>query len=246
MYQPRHYRLWVHSPELISFAVSLGETDLLIQASKDLRRQAKRLVRKHRVALEGYIGAHPDFLTSLAPLEVDDCAPQIVRTMSAAAATAGVGPMASVAGAIAEAVGLGLLKFSKEVIIENGGDIFIRSASRRIVAIYAGDSPLSGKLGLEICAENPLGVCTSSGTVGHSLSFGEADAVVVLSPSAALADAAATAVANRVSRPEDIDPALEFGRTISGVTGLFIIKGASFGAWGDVKLCRTETEEKPG
>jgi ApbE superfamily uncharacterized protein (UPF0280 family) len=126
------------------------------------------------------------------------------------------------------------------VIVENGGDIFLKIASKRIVGIYAGDSPLTGKVGLEINPKDtPLGVCTSSGTVGHSLSFGKADAVVITADSAALADAAATAVCNRVKQPEDINSAIELGRRIPGLKGIVIIMGSSIGAWGDVKLCET-------
>ena len=98
--------------------------------------------------------------------------------------------MASVAGAIAELVGRELSNFSDDIIIENGGDIFIKTTRPRIIAIYASDSPLSGKIGIEIDAgETPCGICTSSGSVGHSLSFGKADAVTIIAPSAALADA---------------------------------------------------------
>lgn len=153
---------------------------------------------------------------------------------------ANVGPMAAVAGAIAEYVGKELLEFSPEIIVENGGDIFLKVLRKRIVGIYAGDSPLTGKVGLEINPqETPLGVCTSSGTVGHSLSFGKADAVVVIATSATLADAAATAICNRVSQPEDIHSAIEFGKQISSLKGIVIIIGGDVGAWGDVKLCET-------
>jgi ApbE superfamily uncharacterized protein (UPF0280 family) len=153
---------------------------------------------------------------------------------------AGVGPMASVAGAIAEAVGRELLTYSPEIIVENGGDIFLKILKNRVVGIFAGNSPLSGKLGIEIsAADTPLGICTSSGTVGHSLSYGKSDAVVVLSTSTALADAAATAIGNRVKETVDIDEAIEFGKTITGLKGLVIIKDDKTGVWGDVKLCKT-------
>ena len=106
--------------------------------------------------------------------------------------------------------------------------------------VVIGKSPLTGKIGLEISAgDTPLGICTSSGTVGHSLSYGKADAVVALSPSAALADAAATAICNHVSRAEDIDGAIEFGRSISGLKGLIIIIDDKIGVWGEIKLCET-------
>jgi len=151
-----------------------------------------------------------------------------------------VGPMAAVAGAIAECVGRELLTFSPEIIVENGGDIFIKTVRKRTVGVYAGESPLTGKIGLEIEAgDTPLGICTSSGTVGHSMSLGRADAVVVLSASTALADAAATAIGNRVNQSTDIDAAIEFGRNIGGLKGIVIIVGKSVGAWGDVKLCET-------
>jgi hypothetical protein len=87
--------------------------------------------------------------------------------------------------------------------------------------------------------DTPLGVCTSSGTVGHSLSFGKADAVVVTAGSATLADAAATAICNKVSQPDDINSAIELGRNIAGLKGIVIIMGSSIGVWGDVKLCET-------
>ena len=137
--------------------------------------------------------------------------------MSESAEKVGVGPMASVAGAIAEFVGNELSAYSAEVIVENGGDIYLKSLEKRIIGVYAGESPLTGKLGLEIDGEDtPLGVCTSSGTVGHSLSFGKADAVIVLSKSATLADAAATAIGNLVAQPEDITRGVEFAEGTDG------------------------------
>ncbi len=174
------------------------------------------------------------------PLPPTEDSPLIVRAMADAGVKAGVGPMAAVAGAIAEFVGKELLPFSGELIIENGGDIFMACTSPRVVGIYAGSSPLSGLLGIEIQPqETPLGVCTSSGTVGHSLSLGKADAVVIISPSAALADAAATAVGNTVKTIDDITAGLEQAQKINGITGVLIIKGDKMGTWGKVKLCRT-------
>jgi ApbE superfamily uncharacterized protein (UPF0280 family) len=145
--------------------------------------------------------------------------------------------MAAVAGAVAEAVGKDLLALSPEVIIENGGYIFIHSLTTRNIVIYAGKSPFSGKIALEIAADDtPCGICTSSGTVGHSLSFGRADAVIVLAASAALADAAATAICNRVKKTSDIEPQLEHSQKMEGLTGIVIIIGARIGVWGGVKL----------
>jgi hypothetical protein len=125
------------------------------------------------------------------------------------------------------------------VLVENGGDVFLKTRVPRRMGIYAGSSPLSGTLALKIAPQQtPLGVCTSSGTVGHSLSFGCADAAVILSSSAALADAAATAVANEIHGPEDIPKGIERARAIEGVTGAAIIVGDQLGAYGEVELER--------
>lgn len=237
-YQERTYRRWVDCRDLVAFNVVVKETDLYVLARRNLKQKCYRLVVKYRASLEKYIGQHPEFLTSLEPVAVPDEAPAMVKMMAAAAREANVGPMAAVAGAIAECVGSELLQFSPELIIENGGDIYLRSERKRIIAIYAGDSLLSGQVGLEVeSGGQPRGISTSSGTVGHSLSFGKADAVVVISPSAALSDAAATALGNLVVKPADIPEAIEKGKTICGLTGLVIIKGSDLGAWGDVKLC---------
>jgi len=159
--------------------------------------------------------------------------------MCEAAKKADVGPMAAVAGAIAELTGYELLKYSKEVVIENGGDIFIKTDSVRKIGIYAGNSPLSQKLALKIQPEQtPAGVCTSSGTVGHSLSFGKADAVVIAARDAFLADAVATSTANKVKTPRDIEFALNYASTIDGVFGAVIIIEDKIGAWGEIELTK--------
>jgi len=239
VYEPRVYRHWVKDKDLVSFNVVVKETDLYIRASSDLEAEARKLVTKYRNLLERYIAQHPSFLTSLEPVAVTDNAPAIVSEMAKAAGKAGVGPMAAVAGAIAEFVGRELLALSPEVIIENGGDIYIKSLRKRRIGIYAGKSPLSGKIALE----TPLGICTSSGTVGHSLSFGKADAAIVLSPSATLADAAATAIGNIVLQPADIPRGIELARSIDGVSGAIIIKDDKMGLWGEVKLYPVSVEE---
>ncbi len=239
-YQPRTYRHWIEGKDLASFQVTVKETDLYIRATSNLQRKARRIVLKYRRQLEDYIERNPAFTKSLEPLSVSKDSPIIVKQMAEAGQQAGVGPMAAVAGAVAECIGQELLEYSPEIIVENGGDIFIKTIHKRTVGVYAGDSPLTGKIGLEIAPEDtPLGICTSSGTVGHSLSYGKSDAVVVLSASTALADAAATAIGNKVNQPGDIDAAIKFGRSIEGLKGIVIIVGKDVGVWGDVKLCET-------
>lgn len=244
MYQPRTYRHWVQGQDLVSFNVVVKETDLYIRASANLKSKAYKLVLKYRHQLESYIEQQPSFATSLKPIPVAEDSPHIIKEMATSAKKFGVGPMASVAGAIAQFVGSELLDSSPEVIVENGGDIFLKSSRDRIVGIYAGKSPLSGKLGLEIKGgETPLGVCTSSGTVGHSLSFGRADAVVVVAKSVILADAAATAIGNIISQPDDITTGIEFAQGNQELLGVLIIKDDKMGIWGQVKICQITDKE---
>jgi hypothetical protein len=213
------------------------ETDLYILARSPLEREAQEAVINLRHQLEEYIKANPLFQTSLVPLPDDPRAPKIVKELLAASQKAGVGPMAGVAGAVAEFVGRELLASTPEVVVENGGDIFMQSSTERKIGLFAGESPLNMKVGLRISPERtPLGICTSSGTVGHSTSFGKADAVCVISSSAALADAGATALGNRVQGKRDIERVLEEGQKISGVEGLVIIVGDALGAWGEYEL----------
>jgi ApbE superfamily uncharacterized protein (UPF0280 family) len=243
MYEPRLYRHWVKDKDLVSFNVVVKETDLYIRASSNLKRKALKLVMKYRDMLEQYIERYPLFLTSLEPVVVAEDAPQIVTEMAQSARKAGVGPMAAVAGAIAEFVGNELLVFSPEIIIENGGDIYLKSTKTRLIGIYAGKSPLTGRIALEINGQDtPMGIGTSSGTVGHSLSLGRADAAIVLSRSATLADAAATAVGNLIIQPGDIPSGIERAQSIEGVTGVIIIKDDKMGLWGEVKICPTYIE----
>ncbi len=237
MYEKRTYRNLVKTDDLIKFEVIVKETDLLVRAERDLSKETRESVLKYRHQLETYIATNPQFQESLVPLTDDPHAPEIVREMIRTSQLARVGPMAAVAGAMAEMVSRDLLKLSKEVIVENGGDIYLATSRERTIGIYAGNSALSSKIGIVISPEeSPLGVCTSSGTVGPSLSFGRANAVCLLSKSAALADAAATAVGNVVKEKKDIELGLETGREIEGVLGTLIIVEEKMGVWGNIKL----------
>lgn len=237
MYEKRSYRDRFKGESLVFYNVCIYETDLCIGSELDLCKEAHEAVALYRAQLETYIRLYPDFLKSLVPINPQPGAPTIVTRMCEAASKAGVGPMAAVAGAVSELVGRELLKYSRNVIVENGGDIFINTVTTRKVGIYAGNSPLSDKIAVEISPEKtPMGICTSSGTVGPSLSFGKADAALIISKDTFLADAAATALGNRVKAPEDIQAALDFAGTIDGVDGALVIISDKIGAWGDIKL----------
>jgi uncharacterized protein len=235
--QLRSYRNLIHSNRLSIFQIKVEETDLMVSASIQLEAMTRELILTHRGHLESYIEQYPEFVKTLKPWCISGPAPAIVQKMSLAGEKAGVGPMAAVAGAISEAVGSGLLQFSDEVIVENGGDTFFKTRLPVIVGIYAGNSPLSLKVGLKVdSTSRPVSLCTSSGTVGHSLSFGKADAVCVMSDSCALADAVATAVGNRIRSAKDISNAIHFGKSILGVSGLVVIIGKDMGLWGDLEV----------
>jgi len=236
-YVQRTYRNQISSKYLTSFHICEEQTDLSIQADQDLTEPARVSVHLHRNHLENYISSHPLFLTSLRPLPEDPLAPPMVKMMLKAGRCARVGPMAAVAGAMAELVGKDLLNDTSNVIIENGGDIYLKSTRELNIAVFAGKSPLSYQIALRINpGETPLGICTSSATVGHSLSLGIADAVCVKAKSAALADAAATAIGNRVHKKSEIKNVLETGKHIPGVLGILIIVENQMGVIGDMTL----------
>jgi len=235
----RTYRRFISDRNYTRFNVKVSETDLFVLADSDLSDLACRSVLKYRVQIEEYIRIHPDFRTSLVPLPGDSLAPAIVRDMLKASVTAGVGPMASVAGAISEHVGRDLSVESINVMVENGGDIYLNVKNNVLIGIFAGDSPLSGKIALSIDAkESPVGICTSSGTVGHSLSFGIADAVCIKSKSAALADAAATSAGNLIKKKTDVKKGLARAMSIPGVLGVLIVSGDTLAVQGSMDLRR--------
>jgi hypothetical protein len=239
-YRERLYRRQATAGRLVSFRVQVRQSDLYIRAERDLSAAARDSLIQHRSGLESYAAAHPEFLEALNPLPPDPLAPALVQAMIEAGRCAGVGPMAAVAGAIAEAVGRDLLPHSPEVIVENGGDIWLGLTSACTVAVFAGRSPLSNRVGLRVEPEHsPLSICTSSATVGHSLSLGKADAAVAIAASGALADAAATAIGNAVSGPRAVEAGLLAAQGIPGLLGAVVIFGERLGAWGElVELVR--------
>jgi hypothetical protein len=230
------YRSRVRGEDLLRFEVLVKETDLLVLADRDVSSAVRDIVITERDRLERYLAGSAEFLRSLVPLAVPATAPPIVRAMAAAGEAAGVGPMAAVAGAICDAVARGLGDQARELIIENGGDLFVRVARDRTVGIFAGEA--SGpSLGLRVRPEDgPRGICTSSGRIGHSLSLGDSAAATVVARSCALADAAATAVGNRVRGAQGIRAGLAAARAIPGVLGAVILRGGELGAWGEIEL----------
>lgn len=236
-YKERKYRNLIEGKDLTSFQVKEAESDLYIRANQELSFYTRQMLSKFRGQIENYINSYPLFKSTLLPCSQDKKAPEIIKSMIYTTRLCGVGPMAAVAGAIAEFVGKELLNYSSEVIVENGGDIFIKSNKVRKVSIFAGRSSFSQRIVLKIkTKENYIGICTSSGTVGPSLSFGQADAVTVISDSVLLADAAATAVGNIIKTRKVIEQGLIYAQKIKGVKGVVIIKDDKMGLWGDINF----------
>jgi ApbE superfamily uncharacterized protein (UPF0280 family) len=242
-YEERLYRARCQSRGLVSFTARVKETDLWIAADNDLTVKAVDFVQRHRRGLENYLSSHSGFLETLSPWPDDPLAPPLVRAMIAASQRAGTGPMAAVAGALAQKVGQDLLTLSTRIVVENGGDLFLAADRDLTVAVDAGKSPLTGRLGVEIsAADMPTCLCTSSGTVGHSLSLGRADAATVASDDGALADAVATMLGNKVQENGDMAPALEWVATVPGVKGALLVKADKLAAWGDLTLVDMQEE----
>lgn len=251
-YSDRVYRKLITHAGLVPTAVRIEETDLHILAQDDVTEKAIDLILQYRAQLEKYILKNPQFSASLDPLKHDKIAPPLIRDMINAGIAAGVGPMAAVAGTIAEYVGKGLVASGFcEVMIENGGDVYLQRNTDCSIAIFAGESPLSYKVGLKIrSAQMPIGICTSSGTVGHSLSLGLADSVTVLSKSTPLADAAATRLGNEVGRSGNAKAGIQNGlakaKEIPGIIGVVVVCGELIGALGDVELIQIDLREECG
>lgn len=241
-YSRRNYRQGLCPAGMKAFTVTVKETDLWIAVDEEavtdsLAAEIEQYTWQERRALEKYIQEDPYFTKTLEPFLVSPTAPSIALEMARAGNLARVGPMAAVAGAFAQRIGMEILRYCRQVIVENGGDIFLRCDKPLSIGVFAGNSPFSQQVALRIKPrEAPRGICTSSGRVGPSFSRGEADAAVVMAKDALLADAVATETANRVQREKGLDKALEFARQIPGIEGVLIIQDDRLAAWGDIQL----------
>lgn len=239
----RSYRRASPHAEERSFQIVVEQSDLWITVDKaardvDLEGIALSRVREVRAQISAWMHLAPDFAVSLVPLAVPDHAPEVVRRMCEAAAIMGVGPMATVAGAIAMLTAEALLPYSANCIVENGGDGMLHSTRDRVVALLH-DPSHKAQLGLRIPAEEfPLSLCASSGAFGHSLSFGKGELAVVRARDAFLADAAATAFCNMLKELEDAGRVAELAGDFAdrGIDGVFAQCQGGIGIWGAMEL----------
>ncbi|MBN2517527.1 MAG: UPF0280 family protein [Candidatus Altiarchaeota archaeon] len=210
------------------------DTILKVRCDRDISDKVKKFIVEKRQELEGYIARNPGFRTSLEPLDAIG-GPKIAQIMAEAGKKADVGPMAAVAGTISElladaAVGWG----AGWIIVDNGGDICLCGDKEFTISIFAGSSPLSDRIGFRVNAgDKKLGICTSSASVGHSISFGDADSVTVVAKSAPLADAFATAIGNESKGKRAIERGIGFAsRHLGSIDGALVIKGDRIGRVG--------------
>ncbi|MGC8605244.1 MAG: UPF0280 family protein [Desulfomonilaceae bacterium] len=241
--EPRTYRSFNDDGGFVSFRVVVDTSDLYIKALCNLEDVARALVIECRSQIEDAIRRRPKFLTSFNPIDKDNLDSATPLRMIEASAKAGVGPMAAVAGAVAEFVGRNLLKFSEEVVIENGGDIFVHVKRPIVIGIHAGASPFSDKLGIKIGPTIiPIGICTSSAKIGPSINLGNADGATVMSYDVGLADAVATGLGNRIKGALDLQSALEWATSVDGVVAALAIVQDKLAVSGAIELVPTGSQ----
>lgn len=237
LHDKRFYRLYSSDTRWKTYNVKLHTSDLYIRANENIAERAASSLAELRKEIEDHIKERNIFLTSLDTISNPGGNSQVVSMMYKASETAGTGPMAAVAGAIAECLGSELINYSREIIIENGGDVWMKIDTPVILGIYSDNIHFKGKLALQINdTHTPCAVCTSSSKTGHSLSFGKADSVTVIGTSGAVADAVATETCNRVKTEDDITDALKFALSASSVKGCLIIYRDRLAVMGDVEL----------
>jgi len=240
-FEERKYRSIQNELRFDYFNVVHQATDLWIGLEKNVvNEQIKKQILDDilvlRNELDTFIALHPEFNSTLIPLQYSN-PPKPIQQLLDAAEIANTGPMAGIAGLFSKYIGMKLIDYTRgsEVLVENGGDIFSSTKSAIVISVYAGQSPLSNKIALNIPA-GEWGICTSSGTVGHSTSFGNADAVTVVSKSTVLADALATQIANQVKSPDDIQGVIEDSTKYKGIEGVVIICGDKMGVTGALEI----------
>lgn len=242
-YKDRTYRQQFSS-SLKSFSVRYKETDLWIGTdigsySCSMQQYALDIVRQMRTEMDAYLETDRQYMTSLVPYQPMAGAPLIFQCMSQASARTGIGPMSAVAGAFDKLVADAMCGHfgCSDIVVENGGDIYAKVSHDLDISVFAGQSPLSERVGIHIPASAfPLGICTSSGTVGPSLSFGKADAMMVVCRDVLLADSYATAMANRIQTVSDLQPVIDMCSENSDILGALAVKDDRMAICGEFEL----------
>jgi len=236
MYEERFYR-HISKGSFVQ-EVAYYESDLYIVSDNNIDKEyARRALIKYYSQIKEYVKNNPGFLNSLSPLALDDTAPAIVKDMLRVSSLSGIGPFSSVAGAIAHYVGRELLEVCREVIVENGGDIFLKIEEDKDIGIYLGKSFKPDFLSIRVKKRAyPFGICSSSSKIGHSLNFGSVDLLTVLAKDTLLADSLATAYSNRIKTRKDVDKILKNAESNPLVEAVIIAFSGELFFWGDIEL----------
>ena len=231
------YRCCVKNKEKYAWLFSYYYTDILISSNKNVKSRIEKPLKKIYEILNVCIKNEPSFLKSLSPIRIKPSFPPVIKEMCAKSAEFNVGPMAAVAGTVNEYLASYLQKYCDILIIENGGDIYIKAERDINVGIYVKNPNFKNRIALRVNAKNmPCGLCSSSGTFGHSFSMGKCDLAIVLAKSAITADAAATALANSISCEDDIPGSIAYFKGFEEIKGLLAIKDKKIGAWGSIEF----------
>ncbi len=235
-YQERSYRFF-HKAQF-NLEVSYKESDIYLSCDTSITESAlKDLVKKYYLEVEKYISAHPQFLTSLSPLGVDEDANPIIKDMMYSSGLSGIGPFSAVAGAIAWYIGKEIIACREEVILENGGDLFLKIKEDKRIGLYAGKDFGGGFLTIKIKGRDiPFGIASSSSKIGHSLNFGGADLVTVIASTSILADTFATAFSNKIKKAKDVRKVIEEAKKCPFVEGVVVVLENKIALWGDLEL----------
>ncbi|MCD1294555.1 UPF0280 family protein [Methanocella sp. CWC-04] len=225
----------------------IKETIVTVIAAEKYHDVCMASIRRSRAELEQYILKDPYFKVTFDPYHCDAGAPEVVKRMADASRIAGVGPMAAVAGTIAWIAVEDMVKAGASfALVDNGGDIAVINDEPVLAGIYAGESPIKG-LALEIPGRDTiLGICTSAGTVGPSISLGNSDAAMVISENVSLADASATALGNRIVDSTSLESAFDFLKgmpEIQGALGIIGDKMATYGRLPKIVRARVDYEK---
>jgi len=207
--------------------------DILLTSETVFPRQTVlSALKEYYSQVETYVQEHPEFQASLSPVAAYPQAPQIIQDMSAASFLSTIGPFSAVAGAIAHYVGMALLPQCRQLIIENGGDLFLKIDSPKRIGLYAGEGSWVNNLYIEAGpSSTPFGIAASSGTMGHSLSLGNADLVIVAAESAIIADTFVTILCNRIKTRQDIHPVMECYKANPVIRGIGICLDEEMYVW---------------
>jgi len=236
MYEERFYRNSISSKFRLD--ISFKESDLLISSDKEIDKDlAKNILIKYYNQIEKYAEINPQFVKSLSPIAQDLEAPPIVRKMIESSHLTGIGPFSSVAGAVALYVGEELLKLADEVIIENGGDLFLKINEDKRIGVYLGERTELKSLTIKIKKQDyPFGIASSSAYLGHSLNLGRADLVTVIAKDSIIADGFATSLSNPIKKEENIEKVLGFAKESDSIEGLLVAFEGKIFLWGALEI----------